>query len=252
MTWFRCGGIPQSVLNLPTVSSASGSIATFDTDLTENLVKCVANIQAVQSGTGTPSPSNPRSISGFSNCVITANSTPITVALGQTVYGGYLNVLSGVLTITHIGTDLANYTGTITKVTTGGIADKSYFRFDDLSPYPLITNGELICDKFEKVTITTSTTDKGVGLGSPSALGHSTVYLRPENPNSYTISTIMDYIQNTLNGLFIVYKLQEADYIKVQLSSNQIQTLLGQNNILADTGDIDVEFLETVGNKIGG
>ena len=252
MTWFRCGGIPQSVLDLLTVSSASGSIATFDTDLTDNLIKCVADIQAVQSGTGTPSPSNPRSISGFSNCVITANSTPITVALGQTVYGGYLNVLSGVLTITHIGTDLANYTGTITKITIGGIADKSYFRFDDLSPYPLITNGELICDKFEKVTITTSTTDKGVGLGSPSALGHSTVYLRPENPNSYTISTIMDYIQNTLNGLFIVYKLQEADYIKVQLSSNQIQTLLGQNNILADTGDIDVEFLETVGNKIGG
>ena len=251
MTWYRAtGGIPQSVKNLKTPTSVSGAGVSFSTDLTDNLIKCIADINAVQSGSGTPSPSNPRSISGFSNCVITANSTPITVALGQTVYGGYIDVTSGVLTITHIGTDLANYTGTITKVTTGGIADKSYFRFDDLSPYPLITNGELICDKFEKVTITTSTTDKGVGLGSPSALGHSTIYLRPENPNSYTISTIMDYIQNTLNGLFIVYKLQEADYIKVQLSSNQIATISGQNTISADSGDIYITYLETVGHKM--
>lgn len=389
MTWFRCGGIPQSVLNMKTVSGASGSIATFNTDLTDNLVKCVAEINAVQSGTGTPSPINVRSISGwqivnvvnmsditnltyfkgllkgthgfvdlgtknwtytstsgagggyfstyltgrklgaiynhmicskyeitsirgYSNIPSTTDKvifcsnntqtsisiidssytdettftnamsgvyiiyeleTPITptitveqfnallanfniggclvqIALGQTVYGGYLDVLSGVLTITHAYYDLANYTGTVTKVNT---SNRTYFRFDDLSPYPLIlgSGGSIISDKYEQASITASTTDVGVSIGSPSALGHSTVFFRPENPNSYTEATIMTFIQNTLGGLEIVYKLQETDYIKVQLSSNQIATLL-QNNILADTGDIDVEFLETVGNKIGG
>lgn len=177
-------------------------------------------------------------------------STLITISLGQTVYGGYLDVLSGVLTITHIGTDLANYTGTVTKITQSSHPERTYFRFDDLTPYPLIIDGELICDKYEKNSITTSTSDIGVGLGNPSALGHSTVYFRPEDANDYTISTIMTFIQTTLGGLQIVYKLQEADYITVQLSSNQIVTLLGQNNILADTGNIEIKYLETVGHKL--
>ena len=43
MAYFRSnvsGGIPAGVKNLPTVDTASGAIATFDTDLTENLVGC--------------------------------------------------------------------------------------------------------------------------------------------------------------------------------------------------------------------
>lgn len=373
MAKFRINGIPQSIRDLKTVSSASGSIATFDTDLTDNLVKCIADIQAVQSGTGTPSPTNVRSISGWQNVNVVkyqggaipsditvynrylsvasetwrysndsrsiaipclpnttytitgypndiglyrfatiregslpsssqtainayqiveftsyadigkaytfttdsqatyiivqvsasrindmiangtvAQSTLVTIALGQTVYGGYLDVLSGVLTITHAYYDLANYTGNVQKVTSGSYADRAYFRFDDLTPYPLVMSEgcSIISDKYEMKTISVSTSDVGIGIGSPSALGHSTIFFRPENPNSYTDATLMTFIQNTLGSLIIVYKMQEADYIKVQLSSNQIATILGQNNIFADTGDIEVEFLETVGNKI--
>lgn len=236
MTWFRCGGIPQSVLNLPTVSSASGSIATFDTDLTDNLVKCIANIQAVQSGSGTPSPSNPRSISGFSNCVITANSTPITVALGQTVYGGYLNVLSGVLTITQYADDLSNLTWT-TRTT--GTTNKT-LSAQVTYAFPKIAN-DIFAEQYEYQ-------------------GRQTSY--PSQPDNFDVgiynysviaieSTRQLYLvipKNDSPSGLVVYNLYTP--ITVQLSSNQIQTLLGQNNIIADTGDIDVKFLETVGHKI--
>ena len=50
--------------------TASGTIATFDTNLVEALTSCKCEINALQSGTGTPSPSNPRAISGFSGANI--------------------------------------------------------------------------------------------------------------------------------------------------------------------------------------
>ena len=46
--------------------SASGAIASFNTILTKPLVSGEFSVNAVQAGSGTPSPSNPRSISGWS------------------------------------------------------------------------------------------------------------------------------------------------------------------------------------------
>lgn len=64
MGWVRCGlGTPSSVLSLPTPSQASGAIAQFNTDLTENLLSAVAEFSASQAS-GTPSPSTPIPIVG--------------------------------------------------------------------------------------------------------------------------------------------------------------------------------------------
>ena len=69
------------------------------------LLKCIANIEPVQSGSGTPSPDNVRTISGSTSVTVTVSdgetSTTKTTPLGQTVYGGQLNVLTGELTVTH-------------------------------------------------------------------------------------------------------------------------------------------------------
>ena len=66
-----------------------------------------------QAGTGTPSPSNPRAISGYTGMTIThtdGQTPPVeseTIAVSWqteagTVYGGELNVTTGVLTVTHV------------------------------------------------------------------------------------------------------------------------------------------------------
>lgn len=52
-------------------NTASGAIATFDTSLALPLQDCTIDINAVQSGSGTPSPDNARPITGFSSAVIT-------------------------------------------------------------------------------------------------------------------------------------------------------------------------------------
>lgn len=51
--------------------TASGAIANFETNIVAPMQSITADIVAVQSGTGTPSPSNPRPISGFNQAVIT-------------------------------------------------------------------------------------------------------------------------------------------------------------------------------------
>ena len=51
--------------------TATGAIANFETNIPAPLQSITADIVAVQSGTGTPSPSNPRPISGFSGANIT-------------------------------------------------------------------------------------------------------------------------------------------------------------------------------------
>jgi len=74
MAFFRSnvsGGLPAGVKTLPTYKTASGSVATFETDMTENLISCVADIVA-QQASGTPSPSNPLPISGISAVNVSA------------------------------------------------------------------------------------------------------------------------------------------------------------------------------------
>lgn len=70
---------------MPVVSSTSGAIASFATDLTENLVSCIATIDA--------------NVSGVSSVTITSNGTTNTIALGESITaGGSLNVTTGLLT----------------------------------------------------------------------------------------------------------------------------------------------------------
>jgi hypothetical protein len=363
MAKFRINGIPQSIRDMKTVSSASGAIATFDTDLTDNLVKCVANIQAVQSGTGTPSPDNVRSISGWQNVNVVkfavkgnipsdirvyerwinqninkwasssnarsvaipcqpnttytitgysdqqtaykfatiristlpddnvtqydvyqlayftgysevgkaytfttdsqatyiviqlasayadyfvengtvAPSTLVTVSLGQTVFGGNLNVLSGVLTITHKGFDFGS-------VTWEKYTGRTYPIFrTEVSDIKIGTTGDFIvyssCYEARGTSGSASFGDNvSNNLKICSQTSANRIMIMDNN-----VTGSADDFKTLRTGQTIVYEL--ATPTTVQLSSNQIATLL-QNNILADTGDIDVEFLETVGNKI--
>lgn len=93
--------------DLDIYGEASGTAeASFSDGAEASLVKCIVEIEATQSGSGTPSPSNVRPISGHSSITVTVASTSggsgddTTVSLGRTVYGGTLDVTTGVLTVT--------------------------------------------------------------------------------------------------------------------------------------------------------
>lgn len=60
----------QILLNTPHIESASGSIATFNTDLSANLTDMKIHFHPVQEGTGDPSPDNIMSIHGWDGLTV--------------------------------------------------------------------------------------------------------------------------------------------------------------------------------------
>ena len=91
----------------PCLKSASGDIITI-TDGADNmpLFSAVVNIEPVQSGSGDPSPTNIRPISGWTQVNVwvkptydTSLTPTATIPLGRTVYGGTLDVVRGKLVV---------------------------------------------------------------------------------------------------------------------------------------------------------
>ena len=94
-------------------------VATFNTNTAQPYSDLIVDINAIQEGEGTPAPDNVRPIIGFANTRIDNNGIITTIDHGAagTVYGGYLNVLTGVLTVTYKGIDLGDLTWQISSGT---------------------------------------------------------------------------------------------------------------------------------------
>ena len=243
MAYFHTTVLDNQIKALPTVDTASGSIATFDTDMTENLIEVKCQIVAQQSGSGTPSPSNPRPITVYTSLNLshsgadTSNPTVYNIPFGQTVAQGVLNVGTGKL-----------------RVTWGAVVDMgslSWSRYnpDDTNIPVFYTNvsglkpstPNALCDIYSVLPYfqpLNNRTDKTLTI-HPSI---SYIYIADTD---YTSAT--DF-ENSVNGHTFIYEL--ATPIEIQLDSTQIIALLNENNIWCDTGDTSVKFLLTVGKAI--
>lgn len=104
MAMFQIYALDEQIKALPTIDTASGSIASFDTDLTENLVEVKCQIVAKQAS-GTPSPSNP---------------LPITTYTEMNVLHCGKNFLPSLDTETKNGFTVTNNNGVLTLSGTAG------------------------------------------------------------------------------------------------------------------------------------
>lgn len=146
-----------------------------------------------------------------------------------TVYGGTLDVTTGLLTVDKrsVILDGSEYTYTPNGVTAA--ASTVYVRFADKKP----GRTNMLSDKF-RVYI-------GEGGGPFSINGRDNLdgieFLLPiEIPQ--ISSAIRDWF--AANATQLVYEL--ATPITYQLTPTEVTTLLGVNNIWADTGDVDVTY----------
>lgn len=247
MAMFQIYALDEQIKALPTVDTASGSIASFDTDLTENLVEVKCQIVATQSGSGTPSPSNPRPITTYTSLNLshsgsdTSNPNVTNIPFGQTVAQGTLNVTTGVLEITHIGATFNNYTWGYY----GG--DVPYWFLNDLQNVvkkPAV-NTEVM-DIFSECFEAQSSRDIAGGYASTGIGIHTNGAIRLVYPN---MPTVMEDLMAEIGSNKFFYPL--ATPIDIQLDSITLQALLNENNVWCDTGDTEVKFLLTVGKKIG-
>lgn len=225
--------------------SASGSVASFN-DGGDNIPakSLVAEIVATQAGSGTPSPSNPRAISGYTDVVIkndvqeTTQAT-YTISLGSTVYMGTLNVTTGILTVTHAyqvydGSENWQYSEN------GSGRQRVYLPIAGAMPDSINIIGNII----EKAAAPTA----GYPADWTALFNHNaSPSLLIGVPSSITSAQdFKDFIANT--NLQVVYELSAP--IVIQLTPTEVRTLLGENNIYADSGDVEVTYFTDKANEI--
>lgn len=148
-----------------------------------------------------------------------------TIPLGQTVYGGTLNVLTGELTLTHT---FFTPTAVNTSGTSGGLI---YWVIAGLNA-PRDNVADLISSHFKS--------ERGMVVGNAyiTNYGGSLVIIldqsitTTEQANAWLVA----------NNPQFCYKLATPQ--TVQLTPQEVNSLLGQNNISADTGDIDIVYVK--------
>lgn len=198
----------QDIIDLYPVNTASGSIANFTTSLEMPLTALSTEIVAQQAGSGTPSPQNERSISGFSE-----------VKLGQV--SDYAEYFNGLLLGTYDFVDL----GTLTWANgTGGAARFVASRASSLPK----AQGNIICDILETSTNTaiySGSVDDAIAIHT-----NNTIWARD---TSY--STPTDFT-TAMDGHYAIYELDTPK--TPTITAEQFATLCTAFGITGETKTI--------------
>ena len=200
-------------------------VATFNTNTAQPYSELVVDINAFQEGEGTPSPDNERPIIGFANTRIDNNGIITTINHGTagTVYGGLLDVTSGVLTVTH---KLITFDFTSTADIGGGYRRKVYNLGDDKAVYPPTASKPQICNV---APYKASYADKSTHFYC--GTDNCNIILPSDTPTSTTIEIVYELVTPTT----------------YQLTPTQISSIIGANRISSLTnGNVNTLTYYTV------
>ena len=196
-------------------------------------------ITPVQSGSGDPSPTNVRPISGWNGANIVVSPTldaadgttyPVSwETKAGTVCGGTLRDNGDgtwTLTVTHGRAQVKDFGWTRAQV-----SGASFYRFWVYLDGKATGLGNIICEALQTsdAEVVADMTDNRIRGASAS----NTVSIRAD-----TFSTVEE-LKDTTTGIgnaAIVYEL--ATPMTYTLTAESVKTLLGDNNIFADTGDV--------------
>ena len=202
---------------------------------------------------GTPSPSNPLPISGFTGLTLTnkdniSNPTHTDTysvnwqSEAGTVYGGTLDVVSGVLTVTHARGDMGQMSWTkasnynVMYANLGGV-NTEYNAYCEIYLY--------------SGTVTSAGGAYNKGNNTLSILTNDSRHLIYVRDDNYTDATTFT---NSVNGHYLVYEL--ATPVTYQLTPQEVTTLLATNNFFHDAnGDTQVTYradIDILINELGG
>lgn len=149
-----------------------------------------------------------------------------TTSLGQTVYGGTLDMASGVLTVDRAYTTIAS--ANVSKVSGSQYASFQITPLRDLKSKN--AGSEVLC---------VSSAYKGVSFNGASATDDNYLFASGGNiriKDESRASLSVDDYKAQMGNVQIVYEL--ATPITYQLTPIEVKTLLGTNNVWASSGDI--------------
>ena len=163
------------------------------------------------------------------------NSSTTTVNLGRTVYGGTLDVVSGALTVTH------------GFLTLDGSSDETYFAGSSGMTFrtslpndlkPTTNNRELAGLVSNQMTEVTQASTWGT-VGTCALIANTNQLYFKLASDLTDISALRTYLAS--NPIQIVYPLATPQ--TYTLTGQEVETLVGDNNIWADSGDVGVVYV---------
>lgn len=257
MAYYKCGSIHPTQNSNVVVDTASGSIANFNTQLSLPLIETIFGVSATQE-TGTPSPTDPKIISGVSSISANINGNTSVIQLGNTYYGGeFVQKGNKRQFIATFGmSDMGDLMYWYPSKTTTHLFLISSLRNviklvkkDGDSQYvgPAWWNG--MCDSYKMVSNRSPSHLNNFEMDlythhDTGSLVDGLIYFRDDR---YTISQIDD-LAGFLAGQKIVYELATPTIIDLP-DSTPFKTIAGTNNISCDTGNTSVKFrkIQTTG-----
>lgn len=233
------------------VYGPSNEIVIVDENGNTSLSSLIVDVEPVQAGSGTPSPSNIRQISARTEANIIVSPTQdqqdgdtYTVSLVNQsggVYGGTLDVTNGTLTITHkleVKTGLGDYnTGNVVKKSGTADTNSYYFNFDaDIPATGSRYTGWSNIFAFSKLA--------QFHVDGIFFINNNQIRFNLENTDEFNTA---DKVNAWITGLYtngtpLQFVVPLATPITQQLSPQQVSTLIGINNIWADCGDVTVGY----------
>ena len=221
-----------------TSATASGASVAFTAPAAGLPLKSlIVNIEPVRAGSGDPSPSNVRAISGrtAASVVISptqqaADGTTVSVtfpAEAGTVYGGTLDLQSGLLTVDRHGKKIKDFSWTYSS---------SYQRFQSSSVAPAVKPAEAQSRVLAGLLGETYSACAASALQNNGVAVTISGTMLVKDANYTTVSAFTA----AMGEYLIVYPLAEP--VVYQIEPHTIATLLGTNNIWADCGDVSVTW----------
>lgn len=262
--WFKATGALQREA-YPTNDTGTGTASGSPAHITDslggsNITALSANIEQVQSGSGDPSPSNVRPITGWTGANIyvsdeepvigEAQNTAVNVSFGQTVYGGTLDATGGTLTVTQ---QVDTFDGSSDEGWTlqTWSYSRRYFRVTLSKTYKKVDHG-FVGVSANWLPAISDAQDGSYTLSSLRLRSSSTasnylfLLLGTDIPDVTTVAELRAYLAE--NPLQVSYPVATPTTLTV--TPPAIQTSVGENYIWSDTGDVTVAYYSNSSNNI--
>lgn len=175
-------------------------------------------------------------ISGRTQAQINHNGDTDTIAFGQTVYGGSLNVTTGVLTIDHA---FLEFNGTEDWSNVGGSYPQAFQLLTGITTAVQVPSNQqdIVCNKYEWTGVS-----PGQGIRWANQASSGRLYVYDDRFTSDLSGFLADMVQNHLT---LAYNITNPT--TVQLTPVEVDTILGSNNIYSDCGEVSVKYRADIG-----
>jgi hypothetical protein len=214
----------------PHLVTASGS-AVLVTIAEPKIEHLRVTFSPVQTGSGTPSPSNVRPIMGWSTIAASIGTMPVDISLGGTYYGGTVDLVSGVMTVTKFG-----FTGN---------NPNAYAYLDSVQTNVVVFTINLSRSGFPNASggIMASHFSPTIPSGTAGRVVLSGGYIYSVVPRSDFSGTINDEAVRT----WLIYHNPTYVYTRttpqtVQLSPQTIAALRGQQTTISPAGAVEISY----------